>query len=567
MKIDQVIEKHVLDNALKYKGKANPKSVIGTVIGEMPEAKKDMKKTSNLINETAEKINKLSLQEQKKLAKQKYPEIFEKKPKEQKHELKELDGVDKKKGVVMRFSPSPSGPMHIGHALTGGLTSLYVQKYGGTFILRIEDTNPENIYLPAYDLLQDDANWIFGNVTDVWIQSDRMKTYYEYVDEFLKKGNVYVCTCNPDEFKKLIFAKKSCPCRDLPKEEHIKRWEKMFDSKEGYQEGQAVVRFKSDITHKNPAMRDFPLARIKDDEHPRQEFNYRVWPLMNLAVFVDDVEAGMTHIIRAKDHADNAKRQELMYKVMKKPIPKTYFVGRINFEGLELSATKTKEKIQKGEFIGWDDIRLPFLGALKRRGYQPEALKQYSKDIGLSLTDKTVSAEEFFKNLDAYNKDIIDKKANRYFFIEEPVDINVQNSPETEIDLQLHPDDPQRGTRKFEINGKFFIAREDYDKIKDGELIRLMDCLNFTKKGYEAEFVSLDYETFKEKGKHIIHWLTRKDNVEIQVLMPDNTIKKGIAEKHVLQEEEGAIVQFERFGFCKLDKKDTDKLFFWFGHK
>jgi len=564
MKIEQIVEKHVLDNALKFDGKANPKSVVGNVIGEFPEAKKDMKTINKLIAETVNKINKLSLQKQKDLAK-KFPEIFEKKEKPKEKELKELEAA-KNSEIVMRFAPSPSGPMHIGHALTGGLTSLYVQKYKGKFILRIEDTNTDNIYLPAYDLLPGDADWLFGNVSEVWIQSDRMKIYYKYLEKFFDQENVYVCTCSQEEFKKLVTQKTECPCRNLSKDEQKNRWKKMLDA-QGFKEGEAVVRFKSDITHKNPAMRDFPLARIKTGEHPRQGFKYRVWPLMNLSVFVDDVEAGMTHIIRAKEHADNAKRQELMYNALKKPIPVSYFVGRTNFLDLELSASKTRQRIDKGEFSGWDDIRLPFIGALKRRGYQAEALKEYAKIIGLSLNDKTVSKQEFFKTLDALNKDFIDKKSNRYFFVEDPIELTIKGFPETTIELKLHPEDPKRGFRKFEADEHFKIAREDFENIKDEELARLMDCANFTKDGYECRFDSLGYEKFKEKGKQIIHWLTQKDNVEVEILMPDNSTKKGIAEKNVLMEEEGSVVQFERFGFCRLDKKDDDKLLFWFGHK
>ncbi|UCC61377.1 MAG: glutamate--tRNA ligase, partial [Dehalococcoidia bacterium] len=128
---------------------------------------------------------------------------------------------------------------------------------------------------------------------------------------------------------------------------------------------------KTDINHPNPAMRDFPLMRINEHTHPRKGTEFRVWPLMNLAVFVDDVESGMTHIIRAKEHMSNAQRQEFLYRYFNKPIPETYFVGRINFTDLRISCSKTKVLIEEGKYSGWDDIRLPFLLALKRRGYQP----------------------------------------------------------------------------------------------------------------------------------------------------------------------------------------------------
>lgn len=566
MDFDTVIEKHALANAVKYKGKANPQAVLGGVIKDVPDAKNDLNTTNQRIQDIVDHVNTLSEQEQQVLIEKKFPELLEKKE-QPSRELKELENVDPGKQVVMRFAPSPSGPMHIGHAMTGGLTSLYIDKYNGKFILRIEDTNPANIYPPAYDLLVEDADWIFGNVSEVWIQSERLETYYSYAKQFLDQGDAYVCTCDSIEFKKLISQKKACPCRALDPEEQVKRWSNMFDKEHGYQQGEAVLRFKSDINHDNPAMRDFPLARINDEEHQRQGFAFRVWPLMNLSVFVDDVEAGMTHVIRAKDHADNAKRQALMYRAIGKTEPTSYFVGRINFEGLELSASKTREKIDAGRYTGWDDIRLPFLGALKRRGYQPEAFKNYAKSIGLSLTDKTVHAQEFFKALNAYNKDIIDAKTDRYFFIARPEPVTVKGVPETGITLHLHPDYPERGDRHFTINEAFFLDHADFEVCKEGELVRLMDGLNVRKKGKTFVFDSFEYDQYKKEGKHIMHWLPRNETVEAEVRMPDNTVVKGLAEKNVLQIEEGTVVQFERFGFCRLDKREGDKLFFWYGHR
>ncbi|MBW2965726.1 glutamate--tRNA ligase, partial [Candidatus Woesearchaeota archaeon] len=125
-----------------------------------------------------------------------------------------------------------------------------------------------------------------------------------------------------------------------------------------------------------------------------------------------------------------------------------------------------------------------------------------------------------------------------------------------------------KGKRKFITKERFYIAKEDFDSIKEGELIRLMDCLNFRKQGDKFLFDSSDYEIFKKKGKKIIHWLPVQDKlVNVELLMPDNTLAKGLAEHLIKRLKKGDICQLERVGFCRLDKKEKDKLVFWYGHR
>ena len=178
-------------------------------------------------------------------------------------------------------------------------------------------------------------------------------------------------------------------------------------NKKGFKPGEAVLRFKSSegMSHKNPAMRDFPLARINETKHPRQKNKYRVWPLMNLSVSVDDIEMKMTHIIRAKEHIDNAKRQEMIFKALGKKFPWVGFLGRYHFKDLELSASKITQDIEKGKYSGWDDPRLPTVASLKKRGYKPEAFWRFAEHRGLSEVDKTIDKKEFFRLLDSFNKD------------------------------------------------------------------------------------------------------------------------------------------------------------------
>ncbi len=564
--VKQIAKKYALQNAVKFNGTATMGNVIGKVLAEKPEYKKEIQLIQTIIAAVIKEVNALTPDEQK-IQFALFASEVQKKPKEEKHGLKEIAMHPSGEQVTFRFAPSPSGPLHIGHAYILSLNSLYAKKYKGKMILRIEDTNPDNIYPDAYHLIPEGANWLTkNNVAEVLVQSDRMELYYSYAVRLLEENHAYVCLCDAEEFRKMAQQMQVCPCRNNGPDENLKRWNSMITT---YKQGEAVVRFKTDIEHKNPAMRDFPILRINESPHPRQGEKYKIWPLMNFAVAIDDMDTGVTHTLRGKDHADNAKRQEFIHNALKVYTPISISVGRINFTGtdVEVSCSKTRAMIESGQFEGWQDIRIPFIVALKRRGYQPEAFQKFATEIGISLADKTVDMAEFFKSLNAFNKEIIDAAANRYFFIRDPVEVQIKNSPKKHIALDLHPE-TRKGGRTFETNDTFYLAKDDVQQIDENELTRLMDCVNFTKKGKEYIFVSEEYESYKAHGKRIIHWLAKQgEHTIIEVRMPDNTIAKGLGERAIGELEVSAIVQFERFGFCRLDEIEGNTYKFWYGHR
>ena len=398
--LEKKAKAYTLKNALSHDGKSKIGSVISSLFNEGLK-KSEVKKYSKKISEIVKEINSLSIEEQEKEFEKLENEVSERKTREG---LEELPNVPKS-GIIMRFAPSASGPLHIGRAMTASLSFLYVKKYNGKFYVRIEDTNPENIYEPAYKMIERDSKWLFDNEAEIMIQSYRMKIYYKYAEKLIRKKAAYVCTCSGDEFREFVKKKKNCLCRNLTVKENLERWKKMLDKK-GFEQGEAVLRFKSleGMKSKNPAMRDFPLARINLTKHPRQKTKYRVWPLMNLAVSVDDIDLKTTHIIRGKDHRDNAKKQEMIFKVLGKKIPWTGFLGKFKFKDLELSTTKIKEEIEKGKFNGWDDPKLPTIASLKKQGYKPKAFWKFAEQIGLSEIDKVMDKKEFFTLLNSFNK-------------------------------------------------------------------------------------------------------------------------------------------------------------------
>ena len=562
----QIILKHVLKNALDFQGKANPKVVLGQVLKEDPGLKRTVPEVLKEIEQAAGEVERLGLAEIQKRLQGLAPELLQEKKAEIKEILKPLLHAETGK-VVVRIAPSPSGALHIGHAYGASLNYEYAQKYQGKLLLRIEDTNPENIYPAAYELIEQDVRWLTDNhIAEVIIQSSRLGKYYDYAEQLVQKEKAYVCTCEPESWRKMKNSGQACPCRNLSRKEQQLRYAKMFN---GYAEGEAVLRVKTDIQHKNPAMRDFGIMRIVEHVHPRTNKEQRVWPLMVFSVAVDDHEYGVTHVLNGKDHADNAIKEQIIMEYLGWNHPEYQHWGRINFEGFVLSTTETRKAIEKGEFKGWDDIRIPFLPALRRRGYQPGAFRRYALEIGLSLNDKTVSQEEFWKNIDAFNREIIEPQANRYFFIEEPAEITIHGAKSKTVEIELHPDFPERGQRTLAAGKQVYISLNDYKRLSEGYVHRLMDFCNFEVRDEEFHFSSEKYEDYKkaEHKGHIIHWLPAQQQVKAEVLNDKGVVIAGLAEPALAELPAGTIVQLERRYFARLDTKGKDRIILWYLHK
>ena len=552
-----VILKYALQNALLHDGKANYKAVMGKIMAENREYRKKAKELIPEVKKIVEIVNSLSLKEQRSELEKIAPELLEKRKKEEKKELEELPDVHGE--VRMRLAPSPSGPMHLGQSRMAILNDEYVKRYGGTLFLRIEDTNPNNILPEAYEMIPEDLEWLGVKIHKIIIQSDRFKIYYDYAKKLIEMGKAYITTVPAEEWRKLKNEGKPTPDRDLSPEEHLERWDKMLSG--DYDEGEAVYVVKTDLNHPNPAIRDWAAFRIiKNAVHPRIGDRYIVYPLMNFSVAVDDHELQLTHVLRGKDHLNNTYRQEYMFNYFgwKKPVYIHY--GWVTMKDTILKTSLIKEGIKKGEYIGWDDPRLGTLRALAKRGIQPEAIRQYWIDVGL----KSVDIEFSWENLYAYNRNIIDPIAKRYFFVWDPVKIRIRGVNELVSRAPLHPN-ADMGFREYELKNKIeiFVTKDDWDTIKVGEKIRLKDLCNITKRDENTgEYTGNDVSIIKH-GARIIHW-TPVNSVKCRVLMPNGNVKQGFAEPKVM-ESVGDVIQFERFGFVKIYKKE-DTIVGFFAH-
>jgi len=576
--LKELIRKTALLNAVKHDGKAQAGPVIGKILGEKAELRTKVKELSTLVNGVLKEVNNLSLSQQQQLIEKTWPETLAKEKDKEEKRLPPLPNVEKYAQVVTRFSPNPDCVLHLGSARAIILCHEYARMHNGKFILRFEDTDPKvkRSVLEFYDKIREDLAWLGCVADEEFIQSDRISIYYEYAERMLRDGNAYVCTCQPETFRERTLASKPCDCRDLPPEEHIRRWHRMLDG--SYKEGEAVVRVKTDLNHPNPAVRDWPAARIIDIEkypHPRVGTKYRVWPLYNLANGVDDHLQGVTHIIRGKEHLTNQVRQEFMYKHLGWEYPEAIHYGRLKITGASLSKSKIVQGIKEGLYKDWDDPRLATFVALKRRGITPEAIKKMIIEVGPKTNDVVLSWE----NLYAYNRKILDPASERYFFAQDPVEMTVSHVPKTfNVKLNLHPEHPERGFREYSIkpegndkNVKLWVSKKDVNASKVSSTIRLMELFNVKIQkaniySAEASFISESYEEAKQAKAQLIQWIPVGQDFPAEVVMPDATVAEGIAEGTCKRLKTNSIIQFERFGFVRVDHMG-DKLTAYYAHK
>jgi glutamyl-tRNA synthetase len=540
---EQTIRIYAAYNALQHGGEANPKSVLGKLMGEVPELRSQAKELIPKINDIVTEVNALGMDGQRKLLEEMAPELLEEKKVEQREAaLPDLPNVDGK--VVMRFAPGPSGPLHIGHTRAAILNDEYVKRYGGKFILRLEDTNPTKIDKAAYDMIPQDLEYLGVEVHEIVRQSDRFDLYYEHAIKLLQSGDAYICTCKPDNWRDWKDNSRPCPHHNEEPATGLDKWEKMLDGT--FAEGEASLVVKTDLMHPNPAVRDFVGMRILDVLHPMTGNKYRVYPLYNFSVAVDDHLMGMTHVLRGKDHLNNTHRQKYIYEHLGWEQPEFIHYGWVSIDETVLKTSTIKEGIANGQYAGWDDPRLGTIRTLKRRGIHPDAIRKYWVDVGIKEVDIKFSWQNLY----------------------DPVEYNITGVHGLEGKAPLHPDHLDWGYRITPLDQPIFIAlsRSDTQYVQDGIILRLKDLCNVTLAGEGDLAYAGNDITILKQGVKILHWAAPDFGVVTRVMMPDGEIVEGIAED-IIKEEIGSVVQFERFGFVRLDSFDDELVVAYFCQK
>ncbi len=560
--IEDMARKFGLNNALQHGGSANAGPIIGMILGKNPDLKKQAKEVGQIVGKVLAEINKMSAEEQQKALEELAPELLVKEKKERILRLEDIEGAEG--GVVMRLAPNPSGPLHIGHTRMAILNDEYVKRYGGKLIVRLEDTNPDTIMPEAYDMILKDLDFLEVEYHEVINQSDRFETYYEYARQLIEKGAAYMCQCESEQWRELKDNKTACEHRDSDVDDNLQLFDKMLAG--NFRPGDISMVVKTDIEHPNPAVRDFVALRLLDDIHPMVGDNYIVYPLYNYSVAIDDHLMEMSHVLRGKDHLNNTIRQEYVYDHLGWEKPKFYHYGWVSIDDTVLSTRQIKVAIAEGKYTGWDDPRLGTVASLARRGIQPGAIRNYWVEVGI----KAVDIKFAWENLFAYNKTIIDPIAHRFFFVWDPEVVRISGAEILKGKCSLLPDDPDAGyretTHEADENGFIYlnITAEDLVSAKPGDLIRFKDLGNMEYLGEKQfKYLGNDLDVIK-KGARIIHWVGSQYH-EVRVNMPDGETRQGIVEYGAL-DSVGKVVQFERFGFLKLEKTDHG-LEGYFAHK
>ncbi len=544
--MDEEIRRYALINAVEHEGVASAKSVLGKILAERPELRSQVLEVKSRVDVIVEEINRMSAEEQK----QEFGKLEVYEP-EKKVEKKVLPSLERKDRFVVRFAPNPDGALHLGNARPAVLCDEYAKMYKGKFILRFDDTDPK-IKVPEkrfYSWIREDLRWLKIKWHKEIIASRRLNIYYKYAKLLIEKNAAYICTCG-DVWKEKRDKGQACGCRNNSAKDNLRKYSMMLKNK--YKEGQAVLRIKTDIQHRNPAVRDWPAMRIVDKPiHPLSKKH--LWPLYNFASAIDDYLLGVTHIFRGQEHSTNEVKQRFLYQHMKWEYPEVVTLGRFSLSGMVLSKSQIREGIEKHVYTGWDDLRLGTLRALRRKGYQPEALRHIIIEVGPKSSDITISSE----NMAAYNRKLIDKTADRFFFVPDPKKIEVNSLRMKKVKIPLHPE-TKKGFRDFSLSRIFYIDSKDFDSYKGLE-VRLKDLWNI-KLGDKSEFTGNEIKAVPK-----IQWVPAK-HIAVKVIMPEREIK-GYGETNISKVKNGTIVQFERFGFVRIEKSGKDNITAVFCHE
>ncbi len=542
-----MIKKHVLINALKYDGEANPQAVLGKVLSENAELKENIPGTIKKIENVVEEVNQLSLEEQKELLREIYPEYFEKEEKKEKRELPDLPHGDH---VVTRLPPHPNGYLHLGHGLSFFFNWYYARKYDGELLLRFEDTNPSKVKKEYYESIKEDLRWLGFDWDREKRESSNIKMYYEYAEELIEGGNAYVCECDSERIHKDRFEQQECPCRDRSTQENLKLF---YLLKQG--EIEAILRLKGDMQSQNSAMRDPTLFRINRDPHPYVGKKYVLWPMYDFACAVEDTE--VTHVLRDNEFQFRVEVQNYIRDCLDLSQPYIRQYSRFNVKGTPVSKRKIRPLIKEGIVEGWDDVRLATIRGLRRRGILPETIHELGKELGLTTAEPVID----WSLIESLNRKLVDPMAKRFFFVDNPQELIVENAPEKEVTLSMHPTE-DLGERTLHVGRSFFIPTVDKGTV------RLKDLYNIEIVETGDTLVGAYIEGSEKQvgGAKIVQWVP-EEYCHVEVTVPDllfiddevNTASletiRGVAEKNITSLSVGEIIQFERFGFCRLDEK------------
>jgi glutamyl-tRNA synthetase len=553
---EQRIRRLVLQNAVTHGGEARPGPILARLLATdatlRARAEEVGAAVARIVSETgalsperrAEELARLGGAEAERAPR----------PKSDTGEFPALPGAEPGR-VVLRMAPFPSGALHIGNGRMIFVNDYYRRRYDGKLLLVFDDTvgSAEKRLDPEmFDLILRDLELCGATPDAVHYKSDLIPHHYPWARRVIDADGAYVCVCPAELLRSNRAAGLPCPERTQSRDETLEMWDGMLAGRFG--PGEAVLRLRTDLAEPDPAFRDRVLFRISDLDHPRVGHRYRVWPLLEFSWAVDDIELGITHVIRGKDLVIEDRMQQYLWNLLGVTGPPFLHWGILRVREAKISKSKSYAEVKSGLFDGWADPRTWSFRSLDRRGISPVAIRQFTLSFGLSLADIEVPAETLY----AENRAVIDPTTPRRSFVENPVRVDVQGYPDDleTVMLPNHPDRAELGERRANAGPGFWLARSDLATHR-GEEIRLKDLVNIR---LPAEIdleapgpVPVDFTDRPNRRLPRVQWVGAVDARPVQIVGLEGERRIGMGEAGLARAGPREIFQFERVGFVRVE--------------
>lgn len=503
--------------------------------------------------------------------------------------------------IITRFPPEPNGYLHIGHAKSIVLNFELADEFNGKTNLRFDDTNPTKEDTEYVESIKEDIEWLGFNWDDLYFASNYFEEMYNRAVLLIKKGLAFVCDLTPEEIREyrgsLREPGKESPYRNRTVEENLDLFDRM--RKGEFKDGEKVLRAKIDMGSPNINMRDPIIYRISHTEHHNTGDKWCVYPMYDFAHPLEDAIEGITHSICTLEFEDHRPLYDWIIEACEmESTPRQIEFARLNITNTVMSKRKLKALVDEGIADGWDDPRMPTIAGLRRRGYTPEAIRNFCREIGVAKSDSTVDEQL----LEHFIREDLSVKAPRTMGVIRPLKVVITNYPEDEVEMleiENNPDDPSMGKRTVQFSREIYIEDEDfmeeppkkYFRLFPGNEVRLkgayfIKCNDFIKdeSGKVVEVrCTYDKETKSGTGftgrkvKGTIHWVDAKSAIPAEFRLYETLIKdeeidesktflecinpnslevlQGYVEENMKSVKPGESFQFFRHGYFNVDSK------------
>lgn len=377
--------------------------------------------------------------------------------------------------LMTRFPPEPNGYLHIGHAKSICLNFGLAAEFGGLCNLRFDDTNPSKEEMEYVESIMEDVRWLgFDWGGRLYYASDYFGKLYEYAVALIKMGKAYVCDLSADQIREyrgtLTAPGKESPYRNRSVEENLDLFERMRNGE--FDEGTRVLRAKIDMASGNINMRDPVMYRIKKDEHHRTGTTWCIYPMYDYAHGISDSIEGITHSICTMEYEDHRPLYDWFLDALNIYHPQQIEFARLNLSHTVLSKRKLLKLVNEKYVTGWNDPRMPTLAGIRRRGYTPEAIRNFCERIGVGKKESLVD----MALLEFCIREDLNKRAPRVMGVLRPLKVVIDNYPEGRVeylDAINNPEDPNAGARKVPFSRELYIERDDFMEAPPKQFFRL----------------------------------------------------------------------------------------------